>query len=88
MSSSFQGGQLFGDEISYADVLGKLSQGYRIKSTTLTEAFTWSNYVGMYKGDRLPLFMVDSRGAVRPFLAGRQMPVNDEATIISLAAPD
>ena len=88
VSSSFQGGQLFGNEISYGDMLGKLSQGYRIKSTTLTDTFTWANYVGMYKGDRLPLFTVDAKGVVRPFLVGKNPSINNETTIISLAAPE
>lgn len=88
LASSFQGGQLFGEDITYAVLLGKISEGYTIKSTTLSETFNWERYKEKYSASRVPLFILESKSSIKPFLAGSNPSVQQGVTIISLAKPN
>jgi len=88
MSSSFQGGQLFGSDISYAGLLGRVNQGWTIKSTTLSESYGWEDFLDKHEGRRIPLMSIDSKGIARPFVADKQFSFQSGTTILSLANGD
>ncbi|NNC54824.1 MAG: sodium:proton antiporter, partial [Pseudomonadales bacterium] len=68
VSGSFQGAQLFNEEITYSDVLAKMNRGATIKATSLTEEFDWSHYQEKYADTRLPLLVVDAKSNAQPFV--------------------
>lgn len=84
VSGSLQGSQLFGDKITYADVLGAVSRGGVIKSTNLTEEYQWESYCENYGISRMPLFCVDTKGFVRPFTAEKSLQPAVGSTILAL----
>lgn len=84
VSGSHQGSQLFGDKITYATVLSRMSSGGSIKSTTLSDEFDWGTYCQKYAGSRLPLFVIDRKGFVKPFVAEHQLEPSSGSTILAL----
>ena len=87
-SSRFQGEQLFAADASYAGLLGKVSQGWTLKSTTLSESFSWDDFIDKYEGKRIPLFAIDTKGIARPFTSGRQPSLDPGVTILTLVNRD
>lgn len=88
VSSSFQGGQLFGSDISYAGLIGRINQGWSIKSTTLSESYTWQDFLEKFKDRRIPLMSIDAKGMAKPFVVGRENSFQSGSTILSLANRD
>jgi len=82
--TSTLGGQLFGKDINFANLLGKLVSGYSFKRTMLSESFTWQDYQNKYGALRIPLFAVSAKGEVKPFMAEKQPPTQAGVTILSL----
>jgi NhaP-type Na+/H+ or K+/H+ antiporter len=64
---SYVGNRLFGDEISYADLVSAVLRGRKVTSTTLTEEFDWEAFQAKYEGQRTPLFLIKRSGLVKPF---------------------
>lgn len=88
VSGSFQGRQLFAEDISYTDVVKRVADGEAVKSTTLSAEFNWETYQAKYQGSRLPLFLIDTKGQIKPFTAISKMAPADGATILALAKPE
>lgn len=88
VSGSHQGSQLFGEDITYAEVLSKMAEGRVIKSTNLTEEFSWAIYREKYAATRLPLFAIDSRGFVRPFTTDKPQEPAAGSTVLALTTAD
>lgn len=88
VSGSFQGSQLFDKEISYSDVLGMVVAGRVIKSTTLREEFDWDTYQTNYADTRLPLFVIDSKGILKPFTAENKLTPTNGSIVLSLSIAD
>ena len=85
MSGSYQGTQLFGENISYADVVSMVARGREVKSTRLTEEFDWQAYTSKYGEARLPLFLIDAKGLVKPFTAEDTLQPEAGSVVIALA---
>lgn len=88
VSASFQGSQLFGEAISYTDVVRRVTNGDSVKSTTLSTEFNWETYCEKYGEIRLPLFVLDSKGVVKPFTADGKLQPASGSTILALATAD
>lgn len=88
VSGSFQGSQLFAADISYTDVVKRVSDGDGVKSTTLSAEFDWDTYCAKYQGLRLALFMIDPKGMIKPFTATSKWTPAAGATILALARAD
>lgn len=84
VSGSYQGQKLFGSEVTYTELVSVVTSGGQMKSTTLSEAFSWQDFQNRYKEARLPLFLLDQKGIARPFTTEslQQPKVGD--TILSL----
>jgi hypothetical protein len=85
MSGSYMGSQLFGEEITYADLVNRVSRGALIKSTRLSKEFDWELYQDQYGESRLPLLMINPKGMVKPFTTENPPEPAAGAIILSLA---
>lgn len=85
-SASFRARQiLFAEDCTFTKLNSLLIQGWQIKSTQLKEAFTWQDYLQRRK-EAVPLFILNDKGSLRPFMANSPAPMVDE-TVISLLPP-
>lgn len=80
---------LFGEDLTYARLASALAAGAEIKATTLTETFSYDDYLETY-GDRvLPLFAITKRGNLRIFGDPEYNPSPQAGwTVISLVLPE
>ncbi len=96
VSGSLQGSQLFGEQVSYSDILSWVSRGSEIKATKITGEYSWEQYCesfGIIEGQlpedampqRLPLFCIDSKGLVKPFVAEKRLQPGPGSTILALS---
>ncbi len=65
ISSRLRGKRLFGDEVTYNQILGLLASGWETKSTNLTEEFGMEDYLKTYQENSLLLFAIDTSGRLR-----------------------
>ena len=54
--------ELFTKSIFYADIKCKLESGFQFKTTSLSDKFTFDNYLHPETGQRLPLIAIDPNG--------------------------
>ena len=87
IASAYQGVKLFDNELSYWQLINLVAKGYQIKSTVLSEAYTWAMYTKQHQADRIPLFVIDNKGFIRPVIASQSIDVTSGSTIIALYDP-
>jgi NhaP-type Na+/H+ or K+/H+ antiporter len=85
LSSSYTGNKLFGEDISYTDLVSLVGSGSEIKSTRLSAEFDWATYQTKYHESRLPLLVIDPKGLVFPFTAEEELEPKEGAIVIALA---
>ncbi|MBT8140075.1 MAG: cation:proton antiporter [Gammaproteobacteria bacterium] len=88
VSSSHQGSQLFGEKVTYSEVVNKVNKGAKIKVTSLTEEFDWNTYRNKYAETRMPLFVVDQKQNVTPFTVDKKLQPGEGSTILALVVGD
>lgn len=84
VSGSHQGSQLFGEDVTYSELVNKINKGCKIKATSLTDAFDWETYQRKYGETRVPLFVVDQKKNATPFTVERKLQPGEGATILAL----
>ena len=84
VSESYLGSQLFGQNVTYSELVTKIAKGNEVKSTTLTEEFGWDTFTEKYTESRLPLFMIDPNGRIKPFTSGNQLSPKAGSIILAL----
>ncbi|WP_101759519.1 sodium:proton antiporter [Oceanicoccus sp. KOV_DT_Chl] len=84
VGGSYHGNPLFGKEATYTELVNKVGRGGELKSTTLTEAFTWDMYLDKYQQTRLFLFEIDKKGYIRPFTAEGDLRPTVGSVVIAL----
>jgi TrkA-N domain len=87
VTQGYRGSQLFGENITYGELLTRMNRGWEIRSTRLTEEFDWDDYRAEYGEDCLPLFVIDSKGWITPFVAGGELSPGPGARVLALV-PD
>lgn len=80
----FRGRQLFAERASLSKMLSLLAQGAEIRTTTLTEAFTFEDYASRQDGVRIMLVAWDEKQRLQPFRAGREWSPGAGWTVASL----
>ncbi len=80
------GQQLFGEEVTFAKLASRLSQGNDIRSTRLTESFGFEDIQQASNGAFIPLFAVDPRGDIHVFTVEAPPEPTKGWTLISLKA--
>lgn len=85
---SYQGEKLFGEDVTYFELVNTIAKGGQLKSTTLSSEFDWQTYQDKYQQNRLPLFLIDSRDRVLPFTAANLLDPQEGELIIALELED
>jgi len=74
---------LFGG-VSFAKLASLASQGYTVKTTQLSEEFTYQDFVDKHQNQALVLFILDSKKHITPVKSMRNIELADDTTLISL----
>ena len=77
---------LFGD-VSYAKLASLVSKGYVVKTTQLSEAFTFEAFKAQYDNQALLLFVIDNRSRIQPVTLTSEFKPEKDWTLISLIPP-
>jgi NhaP-type Na+/H+ or K+/H+ antiporter len=84
VSTRHRGYELFGGDVAYGDLAYLLRNGAEIKSTQLSDEFTFEQYLGKY-GERVtPLFAIDNKQRIQIFVANGKMKPEPGWTIIGM----
>ena len=75
------------DGVSYAKLASLVSQGYTIKTTQLSESFSYEDFLAKYHNQALVLFTFDSKEHVAPVLDMEDLKPGDDWILISLVPP-
>jgi len=76
--------RLFGEDVTQAKLAGLLSEGAEIRSTSLTENFSFDAYRELYGADAIPLFSLDAKKKLRVFTAEKTLQPASGWTVIAL----
>jgi len=87
VASKHKGHQLFEKEITYQQLASLLSQGWELKSTTLTEQFNFQDYLAKNEGNILPLFAFNPKNKLFIFREHYKFKPVAGWVIVSFAAP-
>lgn len=88
VSGSYLGSQLFGEDITYAELVNRVARGEQIRSTRLSEEFDWELYQEKYASTRLPLLAITTKGMVKPFTTDETLEPGPGSIILALAQGD
>jgi len=88
VTQGYQGSQLFGEDVTYGEVMKLMNRGWEIKSTRLTEEFGWEQHRVEYGEECLPLFVIDGKGWITPFIAGGDLTPTAGCVVLVLAPED
>jgi NhaP-type Na+/H+ or K+/H+ antiporter len=84
VSTRHRGYELFGKNVAYGNLANLLRNGAEIKSTQLSDEFTFEQYLEKY-GERVtPLFAIDSKQRIQIFVANGKMKPESGWTIIGM----
>jgi len=86
-SYKFGGRQFPNRELTFTELADMLGKGAVVKTTTLTEEFTWDKYRSQQGERRLPLLAVTPAGSVIVFNADAEFTPKSGWKIIGLAEP-
>lgn len=75
------------DGVSYAKLASLASQGYTVKTTQLSDAFNYQNFLDKHQNQALVLFVLDSKDHITPVKSMCTLKPDNESTLISLVPP-
>ncbi len=84
-SMEMPGRRLFADDASLSKLLSYMSRGAEIKTTGLTESFSFEDFLAQGHSERLLLLAWDSKGKLSPYSPRWSKVLGDGWTIASLA---
>ncbi len=87
-AEGMRGRRLFGDDISLSKLLSLMSRGAEIKTTSLSENFSFDDFLKHAKGRRIPLVAWNDKGKLVAFTAGDKWQPGAGWTIASLCLDD
>jgi CPA1 family monovalent cation:H+ antiporter len=79
---------LFGKEVSFSSLMAALHQGWTIRSTRLTESFTFEEYLRSNHGRTIPLFALTPSGALEIFTVEKQPNPQANWTVLGMVPPE
>ncbi len=77
---------LFGG-VSYAKLASLASQGYSVKTTQLSDEFTFDDFLEKYDRQAMVLFVLDTRGHITPVKSMDTIKPEKDWTLVSLVPP-
>ncbi|MEP3562480.1 MAG: sodium:proton antiporter [Marinobacter sp.] len=75
------------DGVSYAKLASLVSQGYNVKTTQLSEEFSYQQFLEQYQQQALVLFTIDSKEHIYPVKDMESLEPEDDWVLISLVPP-
>jgi NhaP-type Na+/H+ or K+/H+ antiporter len=75
---------LFAEGITYGRLAGMVSKGAIVKTTRLSDAFTYEDYLEQYKDSLLPLCAIDPAGKVHLYTSSKAIKPKADWRVISL----
>ncbi|MDY0249570.1 MAG: sodium:proton antiporter [Pseudomonas sp.] len=72
------------DGVSYAKLASLASQGYTIKTTQLSDEFSYQDFLERHRNQALVLFILDSKGHISPVKSMQELKLDEDSTLISL----
>lgn len=72
------------DGVSYAKLASLVSQGYSVKTTQLSDAFTYQNFLDQHQNQALVLFVLDGKDHITPVKSIDRLKPDNASTLISL----
>jgi len=81
----YGGRTVFGESLTYQDLNQILDRGAEMKTTVLTEEFTYKDYQQQPRGERVPLIAIDALGDIKVFTADPDFQPKAGWKIISLS---
>jgi NhaP-type Na+/H+ or K+/H+ antiporter len=69
---------------SYAKLASLVSQGYSVKTTELSDEFSYQNFLDKYQSQALVLFIFDGKGRITPVKSMKKLKPDEDSTLISL----
>jgi len=75
------------DGVSYAKLASLASQGYSVKTTQLSDAFTYQNFLDQHQNQALVLFVLDGKDHITPVKSIDRLKPDNASTLISLVPP-
>ncbi len=88
VSTRHRGYELFGEDIAYGNLAQLLRNSAEIKSTNLSDEFTYEQYLEKYKERVIPLFAIDKKQRIQIFVANGKMKPESGWTLISMIQSD
>ncbi|MFC4261038.1 cation:proton antiporter [Marinobacter lacisalsi] len=77
---------LFGG-LSYPKLASLVSRGYMVKTTQLSESFTYEDFVARHDGEARVLFVINDKEKIHPVMAGEEISPESDWQLISLLPP-
>ncbi len=75
------------DDVSYAKLASLVSQGYTVKTTQLTEEFSYQQFLSQYQNQALVLFVMSGPDTIQPVKAMADLAPGNGWVLISLVPP-
>ncbi len=75
------------DGVSYAKLASLASQGYTVRTTRLSEEFSYQDFLEKYQRQALVLFVFDSKGYISPVCKMEDLKPEEDWELISLVPP-
>ena len=82
------GSILFGDNVTFADLLDLLNQGGKIRSTTMTKSFDFKSYQVTHESNAIPLFAIDPKQRIHLFTSTNTPNISEDWSVISLISDE
>jgi len=84
IAETYQTPRLFGDDITVQKLASLIGQGAEIKSTQITNNFTFEDYQQQHGANGVPLFIVDPKNRLRAFTDQETLKVEAGWTLVAL----
>jgi len=79
---------LFGSEVTFSSLVAGLHKDWSIRSTLLTESYTYEKYLRNYQERAIPLFALSPNGTLEIFTVEKQPLPGAGWTLLSFIAPE
>jgi len=84
VSTRHRGYELFGEDIAYGNLAYRLRNGAEIKSTQLSEEFTYEQYLEKHGERVIPMFAIDNKQRLQIFVSNGKMKPESGWVIIGM----
>jgi len=84
VSTKHRGYELFNEDADYGNLAYRLRNQAEIKSTQLSDEFTFEQYLKKYEGGIVPMFAIDNKQRLHVFVANGEMKPKPDWIIIAM----